>query len=174
MTDHQGCQAHTISGLLLLPFGLTIEHDGKLRIRMSKLIERYWTHYCAKKSSASREKSVLEGIRDELGTRFVREVDGVAVSRWYEKLTALRELSPGTAVRHFNVMHHMMKKAATIWSQETGVDRNPADLVEVKRPDDQRDRYLSVEEFGRLRQALDERTYRKGTKQSTRRSIGSR
>ena len=51
-------------------------------------------------------------------------------------------LSAGTAVRHFNVMHHMMEKAATIWSKETGIDRNPADPVEVKRPDDQRDRYL--------------------------------
>ncbi len=136
----------------------------EVNFRMSKLIERYWTHYGAKKRSAGREKSILEGIRDELGSRFVREVDGVAVSGWYEKLTVLRELSAGTAVRHFNVMHHMMKKAATIWSKETGIDRNPADLVEVKRPDDQRDRYLSAEELGRLKQALDERTYRKGTK----------
>src|SRR3984957_9970751 len=136
----------------------------EVNFRMSALIDRYWSHYGNKKRSASREKSVLEGIRDELGTRFVREVDGVAVSRWYEKLTALRELSPGTAVRHFNVMHHMMKKAATIWTEETGIDRNPADLVEVKRPDDQRDRYLSAEELGRLKQALDEKTYRKGTK----------
>jgi integrase len=135
----------------------------EVNFRMSKLIDRYWAHYGAKKRSASREKSVLEGIRDELGKQFVREVDGVAVSRWYEKLTALRELSAGTAVRHFNVMHHMMKKAATIWSQETGIDRNPADLVEVRRPDDQRDRYLSVEELGRLKQALDEKKYRKGT-----------
>jgi integrase len=135
----------------------------EVNFRMSALIDRYWSHYGNKKHSASREKSVLEGIRDELGTRFVREVDGVAVARWYEKLTALRELSAGTAVRHFNVMHHMMKKAATIWSQETGIDRNPADLVEVRRPDDQRDRYLSVEELGRLKQAVDEKKYRKGT-----------
>jgi integrase len=130
---------------------------------MSKLIDRYWSHYGAKKRSAGREKSILEGIRDELGSRFVREVDGVAVSRWYENLTVLRALSAGTAVRHFNVMHHMMKKAASIWSQETGIDRNPADLVEVKRPDDQRDRYLSVEELRRLKLALDEKTYRRGT-----------
>jgi integrase len=40
---------------------------------------------------------------------------------------------------------------------------NPADLVEVKRPDDQRDRYLSAEELGRFKHALDETTYRKGT-----------
>jgi integrase len=136
----------------------------EVNFRMSALIDRYWSHYGNKKRSASREKSILEGIRDDLGSRFVREVDGVAVSRWYEKLTALRELSPGTAVRHFTVMHHMMKKAATIWSKETGIDRNPADLVEVNRPDDQRDRYLSAEELGRLKTALDEKTYRKGTK----------
>ena len=66
---------------------------------------------------------------------FVREVDGRAVDRWYQGLTSKRELSEGTAVRHFNVMHHMMEKAASIWSKETGIDRNPADLVEVKRPD---------------------------------------
>lgn len=136
----------------------------EVNFRMSALIDRYWTHYGSKKRSASREKSVLEGIRSELGTAFVREIDGAAVARWYEGLTAVRELSPGTAVRHFNVMHHMMANASTIWSKETGIDRNPADQVEVKRPDDQRDRYLSEEELRRLKQALDEKTYRKGTK----------
>src|SRR5690348_12626674 len=55
-------------------------------------------------------------------------------------------LSAGTAVRHFNVMHHMMGKAAMIWSKETGIDRNPADEVELRRPNDQRERYLSAEE----------------------------
>jgi hypothetical protein len=71
-------------------------------------------------------------------------------------------------------MHHMMKKAATIWEQETGIDRNPADLVEVKRPDYQRDRYLSVEELGRLKQALDQKR-RTGKVQTplTRRSVVS-
>ena len=45
-------------------------------------------------------------------TMFVREVDGRAVDRWYQSITAKRGLSAGTAVRHFNVMHHMMGKAA--------------------------------------------------------------
>jgi len=94
---------------------------------------------------------------------FVREVDGIAVGRWYENLTGVRDLSPGTAVRHFNVMHHMMAKASTIWSKETGINRNPADQVEVRRPDDARDRYLSEDELRRLKQALDEKKYRKGT-----------
>ncbi len=136
----------------------------EVNLRMSALIDRYWTHYGIKKRSADREKSVLDGIRSELGRAFVREVSGDAVSRWYENLTAVRDLSPGTAVRHFNVMHHMMKKAATVWAEDTGIDRNPADLVEVRRPDDQRDRYLSEDELRRLRRALDEKTYRKGTK----------
>ena len=135
----------------------------EVNFRMSALIDRYWTHYGVKKRSASREKSVLDGIRSELGQSFVREVDGDAVGRWYENLTAVRNLSPGTAVRHFNVMHHMMEKASTIWSKETGIDRNPADQVEVRRPDDQRDRYLSEDELRRLKQALDEKMYRKGT-----------
>lgn len=135
----------------------------EVNLRMSALIDRYWLQYGIKKRSADREKSILEGIRSELGKTFVREVDGNAVSRWYENLTAVHELSPGTAVRHFNVMHHMMKKAATIWSKDTGIDRNPADQVEVKRPDDQRDRYLSEDELRRLKVALDEKIYRKGT-----------
>lgn len=135
----------------------------EVNFRMSALIDRYWTHYGVKKRSANREKSILDGIRSDLGRSFVREIDGSAVSRWYENLTAVRHLSPGTAVRHFNVMHHMMEKASTIWSKETGIDRNPADQVEVKRPDDQRDRYLSEDELRRLKQALDERTYCKGT-----------
>ncbi len=43
-------------------------------------------------------------------------------------------------------MHHMMEKASTIWAKETGIERNPADHVEVRRPDDSRERYLSKEE----------------------------
>ena len=56
----------------------------------------------------------------------------------------------------------LLHKAATVWSSETGIDRNPADEVEVLRPDDQRERYLSAEEIQRLKQALDEKMYRKG------------
>ncbi|HEY4380545.1 MAG TPA: site-specific integrase [Acidobacteriaceae bacterium] len=136
----------------------------EINYRMSELINRYWTHYGSKKASADREKSIVEGIRSELGRKFVREVDGIAVQRWYEKLTGVRGLADNTAVRHFNVMHHMMEKASTIWSKETGIDRNPADLVEVNRPDDSRERYLSEDELHRLKVALDERMFRKGTK----------
>jgi hypothetical protein len=56
-----------------------------------------------------------------------------------------------------------MEKASTIWSMETGIDRNPADQVEVRRPDDSR---IAIyrEELLRLKQALEQRRYRKGTK----------
>ena len=136
----------------------------EINFRMTVLIDRYETHYGLKKRSADREKSILEGIRSELGKLFVREVDGHAVGGWYEQLTSVRGLAPGTAVRHFNVMHHMMAKASTIWSKETGIDRNPADLVELRRPDDARDRYLSEDELRRLKRALDAKRLRKGTK----------
>lgn len=136
----------------------------EINFRMSALIDRYWDRYGIKKRSADREKSIVEGIRAELGNAFVREVDGIAVSRWYENLTEERGLSLGTAVRHFNVMHHMMEKACTIWSKESGIDRNPADQVEVRRPDDARDRYLSEDELRRLALALDDKILRKGTK----------
>jgi integrase len=136
----------------------------EINYRVTELIDRYWTHYGSKKASADREKSIVEGIRSELGRKFVREVDGIAVQRWYEKLTGVRGLADNTAVRHFNVMHHMMEKASTIWSKETGIDRNPADLVEVNRPDDSRERYLSEDELHRLKVALDEKMFRKGTK----------
>ena len=136
----------------------------EINFRMSELIDCYIKHYGRKKRSADREKSILEGIRAELGRMFVREVDGVAVQRWYENLTGIRDLSPGTAVRHFNVMHHMMEKASTIWSKETGLERNPADQVELRRPDDARERYLSADELRRFKDALDEKQLRKGTK----------
>jgi integrase len=61
-------------------------------------------------------------------------------------------------------MHHMMEKASGIWSKETGIDRNPADQIEVRRPDDERDRYLSEDELGRLKQALDQKQFRRGTR----------
>jgi integrase len=137
----------------------------EINFRMSALIDRYWEAFGKKKKSADREDSVLEGIREELGDMFVREVDGGAVHCWYGGLAERRGLSAGTAVRHFNVMHHMMEKAATIWSKDTGIDRNPADLVEVKRPNDQRERYLTAQEIRALKRALDEKLYRKGTRE---------
>ena len=136
----------------------------EVNFRMTALLDRYWDKYGIKKKSSDREHSVLEGIRNELGNMFVREVDGSAVERWYQGLTERHGLSAGTAVRHFNVMHHMMEKAATIWSNETGIDRNPAGQVEVKRPDDQRERYLSAEEIARLKASLDGKMYRQGTR----------
>lgn len=136
----------------------------EVNFRMSDLIDRYWDEYGSKKRSSEREKSITEGIRDELGKLFVREVDGIAVDRWHQRLTSVRGLSAGTAVRHFNVMHHMMEKASTIWSKETGLERNPADAVEVRRPDDARERYLSEVELRRLKAALDGKRLRKGTK----------
>jgi integrase len=132
----------------------------EMNFRMTALIDRYWDEYGSKKKSSDRERSVLSVIREEMGDMFVREVDGVSVDRWYQGLTGRRALSPGTAVRHFNVMHHMMEKAATIWSKDTGIDRNPADQIEVKRPNDQRERYLSDEEIARLKVALDSKMYR--------------
>ena len=136
----------------------------EVNFRMSTLIDRYWEQYGSKKKSQDREKAILAGIHDALGDQFVREVEGASIQRWYQDLTESKGLSPGTAVRHFNVMHHMMEKAAAIWSKETGIDRNPADEVEVKRPDDQRERYLSAEEIRRLKAALDQKMYRKAGK----------
>ena len=144
--------------------GRHLDMKREINFRMSALIDRYSEHYGMRKRSANREKSILEGIRAELGQLFVRETDGSAIGRWYDNLTSVRELSPGTAVRHFNVMHHMMEKASTIWSKGTGIERNPADQVEVRRPDDQRDRYLAEDELRRLKRALDEKMYQKNTR----------
>ena len=140
----------------------------EVNFRMGTLIDRYRDEYAVKKKSYSREKSVLEGIRKELGHLFVREVDGATVHGWYRGLTDEKDLSAGTAVRHFNVMHHMMEKASTIWSNETGIDRNPADQIEVYRPDDQRERYLSSEELKSLKAALDQKMYRASTREINR------
>lgn len=52
----------------------------EVNFRMTALIDRYWTEYGIKKKSSNREHSVVEGIRDEMGDLFVREVDGLA--RW--------------------------------------------------------------------------------------------
>jgi integrase len=132
----------------------------EVNFRMTALIDRYSEEYGSKKKSSDRERSVLNVIRDEMGKMFVREVDGPVVDRWYQGLTTRHELSASTAVRHFNVMHHMMEKAATIWSKDTGIDRNPADLIEVKRPNDQREGYLSADEIRRLKAVMDSKMYR--------------
>jgi integrase len=140
----------------------------EVNFRMLALIKRYEEQYAKRKKSYDREKSILHGIRGELGHLFVREVDGPAVQRWYRGLTEVKKLSAGTAVRHFNVMHHMMKKASTLWSKETGLDRNPADQIEVYRPDDQRERYLSGEEIAALKASLDQKMYRADSREINR------
>ena len=145
-------------------FEIEIEFVQVLRLELANLeLDRHQTIQ-AKKKSANREKSIVAGIRSELGRMFAREVDGMAVQEWYDNLTDTRELAVNTAERHFHVMHHMMRKASTIWSKMTGIDRNPADQVEVEHVDDARKRYLSEEELLRLKVALDERLHRKGTK----------
>ena len=108
----------------------------EINFRMSRLIERYSEQYGSKKKSEDREKSILKGIRKELGHLFVREADGPAIQRWYQGLTQ---------------------------AKDTGINRNPADEVEVKRPDDQRERYLEADEIQRLKTTLDEKMYRKGS-----------
>jgi excisionase family DNA binding protein len=97
---------------------LDVKREGNLR--MSTLIDRYSEEYGRKKKSTDRETSILERIRMELGNHFVREVDGSAIQGWYGGLTE-DGLSAGTAVRHFNIMHHVMEKACTIWSKETAL-----------------------------------------------------
>jgi integrase len=67
---------------------------------------------------------------------FVRNVDGTPIQRWCDNLTGKRGLTENTAVRHFNVMHHLMKMASTIWSRETGLIQNPAGMIEIKRSDE--------------------------------------
>lgn len=64
----------------------------EINFRMSELIERYRESYGNKKRSAGREKSVLDNIKAEMGRLFVREVDGVAVNRWYDRLTDVHGL----------------------------------------------------------------------------------
>jgi hypothetical protein len=39
----------------------------EVNLRMSTLTDRYWMQCGVKKRSADREKSILEGIRSELG-----------------------------------------------------------------------------------------------------------
>jgi hypothetical protein len=127
----------------------------------SLLIDRYWEVHGSKKRSQDREKAIIDGICDRLGKLFVREVDGPAIERWLFWLKEEKGLSASTVVRHFNVMHHLFKKASTIWTTKTGIDRNPADLVEIMRPNEQRERFLSAEEIQRLKMFLDERMFRK-------------
>jgi integrase len=56
-----------------------------------------------------------------------------------------------------NIIHQcLISIASFLWFQEI-------DQVEVKRPDDQRDRYLSEDELRTLKLALDEKIFRKGT-----------
>jgi hypothetical protein len=83
-------------------------------------------------------------------------VKGVAVDRWYQVLTGEKGLSQGTAVRHFNVMRHMMQKGVNDLVRRYRYRPGPVDEVEVMRPDDQRERYLDAEEISKLKAAVDD------------------
>ena len=124
---------------------LHLEVRREVNLRMTVLIDRYWSEYGLNKKSSEREKSIVEGIRMEMGRLFVREVDGVTVGKWYANLTGVRKLSAGTAVRHFHVMHHMMEKASTIWSKATELTGIRQIKSKFINPDDQRDPFLSLE-----------------------------
>ena len=110
------------------------------------------------------ERLIANPASQKILSMFLVELRQRLRQEWYDNLTDVRELAVNTAERHFHVMHHMMRKASTIWATTTGIDRNPADQVEVEHIDDTRKRYLSEEELLRLKVALDERMYRKGTK----------
>ena len=62
---------------------------------------------------------------------------------------------PGNLRSPLNVMHHMLGRAATVWTKDTGLARNPAAGIKIRRPDDQRDRFLLAEELPSLKKALD-------------------
>jgi integrase len=110
------------------------------------------------------ERLIANPASQKILAMFLVELRQRLRQEWYDNLTDVRELAVNTAERHFHVMHHMMRKASRIWATTTGIDRNPADQVEVEHIDDTRKRYLSEEELLRLKVALDERMYRKGTK----------
>ena len=131
----------------------------EVRVRMSALIDRYEAQYASKKRSYNRERSVLNGLRQAFGNAFVHEVDGPAVERWYHGMTATKGLSCGTALRHFNVLHHLLGRAKSVWRKETGLTLNPADDIEVERPKDERDRFLSKPETAALKKALDDAVF---------------
>ncbi len=132
-----------------------LEVRREINFRMTSLLDLYEREYAVGKKSYDRERAVLNGIRQEFRGKFVREIDAAAIKRWYDSLINPRGLKEGTALRHFTVMRHMMGKAATIWSAETGIERNPASGVEVRRPDDARDRFLSATEIRSLNKALE-------------------
>jgi len=58
----------------------------EVNYRMTALIDRYTKEYAMEKQSYSREKSILEGIRQQFGHQFVREAEGVAINQWYRSL----------------------------------------------------------------------------------------
>ncbi len=53
----------------------------EISFRMSALLDRYEQQHARKKKSYDREKSILAGIRQALGNRFVREVDATHLYR---------------------------------------------------------------------------------------------
>ena len=81
---------------------------------------------------------------------------------------ALSQVSDRSASEIWNLSRatawRVQSRSVQTASTSLGIDRNPADLVEVNRPDDSRERYLSEDELHRLKIALDEKMFRKGTK----------
>ncbi len=68
---------------------LHLEVRREVNLRMTVLIDRYWSEYSQRQNRGEREKSIVEGIRMEMGRLFVQEVDGVAMRKWYANLTGV-------------------------------------------------------------------------------------
>jgi site-specific recombinase XerD len=95
----------------------------------------------------------LEVTRDEFGHRVADSITPAEISEWFVKMVDERDWTPATINRY----RAAMSKAFKIGIQNGKVTANPARLVPQRKEPAGKIRFLTEEEEGRLRKALQSR-----------------
>ena len=109
-------------------------------VPFSALVERYREWAASNKQAWDDEKYILEMFADLFGETPLAQITTWQIEKW--KAERRKEVKPGTVNRQLTVIKHMFKMAIE-WGLTTS---NPASAVKRFPVNDQRTRFLAVEE----------------------------
>jgi integrase len=118
-------------------------------VPFSCLVERYREWAASNKQAWNEEKYVLEMFAERFGDTPLSQITTWQIEKW--KAERRKEVKPNTVNRQLTVIKHMFKMAVE-WGLTTN---NPASAVKRFLVNDQRTRFLTVEEVPAFLQACE-------------------
>jgi integrase len=119
-------------------------------VPFSKLAERYREYGAATKRAWNEEKHVFESFAVLFGDTALSQITTWQIEKW--KADRHKEVKPGTVNRQLTVIKHAFKMAVQ-WGMTA---HNPASAVKRFPVNDQRTRFLTVEEIQALLKACEQ------------------